>query len=218
MTHSQKEKKSQGKHCCYIVIIYMKWWYIAWYIWRTTVVEFRKGHKGPDSVLNIVILKHVRLCSFLCRSVVVDEQKRIAHFLLPPKAEILLQSPTRSVLLVRDIMLLWFSDHCKAFCAGLPNLYDKGSLNCLVWKFWEVRKWDGLKVLLLPCTCRAEECIVLCNPALCVLCNDLIFCCFFLPQYRVYAVPSDEFTMELIQPTVLCISHHGQFVEDRWGV
>ncbi|XP_060769555.1 laminin subunit alpha-3-like isoform X2 [Neoarius graeffei] len=69
--------------------------------------------------------------SFFCRSLVVDEQNRIAHFLLPPKAEILLQSPTRSVLL-----------------------------------------------------------------------------------YRVYAIPSDEFTMELIQPTVLCISHHGRFTED----
>ncbi|XP_053089113.1 laminin subunit alpha-3 isoform X2 [Pangasianodon hypophthalmus] len=69
--------------------------------------------------------------SFLCRSVVVDGQNRIAHFLLPPKAEILLQSPTRSVLL-----------------------------------------------------------------------------------YRVYAIPSDEFTMELVQPTVLCVSHHGRFTED----
>ncbi|XP_053485634.1 laminin subunit alpha-3 isoform X1 [Ictalurus furcatus] len=69
--------------------------------------------------------------SFLCRSVVVDGQNRIAHFLLPPKAEILLQSPTRSVLL-----------------------------------------------------------------------------------YRVYAVPSDEFTMELVQPSVLCVSRHGRFTED----
>ncbi|XP_053349425.1 laminin subunit alpha-3 isoform X3 [Clarias gariepinus] len=69
--------------------------------------------------------------SFLCRSVVVDGENRIAHILLPPKAEILLQSPTRSALL-----------------------------------------------------------------------------------YRVYAIPSDEFTMELVQPTVLCVSHHGRFTED----
>ncbi|XP_046707006.1 laminin subunit alpha-3-like [Silurus meridionalis] len=69
--------------------------------------------------------------SFLCRSVVVDGQNRIAHFLLPPKAEILLQSPTHSVLL-----------------------------------------------------------------------------------YRVYAIPSDGFSMELIQPMVYCVSHHGRFTED----
>ncbi|XP_060731068.1 laminin subunit alpha-3 isoform X2 [Tachysurus vachellii] len=69
--------------------------------------------------------------SFLCRSVVVDGENRIAHFLLPPKAEIHLQSPTNSVLL-----------------------------------------------------------------------------------YRVYAIPSDEFTMELVQPTVLCVSRHGRFTED----
>ncbi|XP_047677137.1 laminin subunit alpha-3 isoform X2 [Tachysurus fulvidraco] len=69
--------------------------------------------------------------SFLCRSVVVDGENRIAHFLLPPKAEIHLQSPTNPVLL-----------------------------------------------------------------------------------YRVYAIPSDEFTMELVQPTVLCVSRHGRFTED----
>ncbi|KAI4905523.1 hypothetical protein NFI96_000700 [Prochilodus magdalenae] len=69
--------------------------------------------------------------SFLCRSVVVDGQNRIAHFLLPPKAEIFLQASTASFLL-----------------------------------------------------------------------------------NRVYAVPSDNFTMELVSPQVLCVSVHGRFTED----
>lgn len=65
-------------------------------------MKFCQGHEGAESVFKIYVLKIVLLCSFLCRSVVVDGQNRIAHFLLPPKAEILLQSPTRSALLVRD--------------------------------------------------------------------------------------------------------------------
>ncbi|KAL7875637.1 hypothetical protein AOLI_G00106000 [Acnodon oligacanthus] len=69
--------------------------------------------------------------SFLCRSVVVDGQNRVAHFLLPPKAEILLQASTASFLL-----------------------------------------------------------------------------------NRVYAVPSDNFTMELINPKELCVSVHGRFTDD----
>ncbi|XP_066537073.1 laminin subunit alpha-3 [Hoplias malabaricus] len=69
--------------------------------------------------------------SFLCRSVVVDDQNRIAHFLLPPKAEILLQTSSASFML-----------------------------------------------------------------------------------YQVYAVPSEDFSMELISPKVLCVSVHGRFTED----
>ncbi|XP_062850491.1 laminin subunit alpha-3 [Trichomycterus rosablanca] len=69
--------------------------------------------------------------SFLCRSVVVDGQNRVAHFLLPPRAEILLRPSSPSVL-----------------------------------------------------------------------------------PYRLYAVPSNSFNMELVQPKVLCISVHGRFTED----
>ncbi|KAL6491046.1 hypothetical protein MHYP_G00013910 [Metynnis hypsauchen] len=69
--------------------------------------------------------------SFLCRSVVVDGENRITHFLLPPKAEILLQASTALFLL-----------------------------------------------------------------------------------NRVYAVPSDHFTMELISPKELCVSVHGRFTDD----
>ncbi|XP_072543376.1 laminin subunit alpha-3 isoform X2 [Salminus brasiliensis] len=69
--------------------------------------------------------------SFLCRSAVVDQQNRVAHFLLPAKAEILLQTFAASFLL-----------------------------------------------------------------------------------YRVYAVPSADFTMELINPKVLCVSVHGRFTDD----
>ncbi|XP_037391080.1 laminin subunit alpha-3-like isoform X2 [Pygocentrus nattereri] len=69
--------------------------------------------------------------SFLCRSIVVDGENRAAHFLLPPKAEILLQASAASFLL-----------------------------------------------------------------------------------NRVYAVPSDNFTMELINPKELCVSVHGRFTDD----
>ncbi|XP_049339127.1 laminin subunit alpha-3 isoform X9 [Astyanax mexicanus] len=69
--------------------------------------------------------------SFLCRSVVVDRQNRIAHVLLPAKAEILLQTFSATFML-----------------------------------------------------------------------------------YRVYAVPSADFTMELINPKVLCVSVHGHFSDD----
>lgn len=35
-------------------------------------------------------------------------------------------------------------------------------------------------------------------------------------QYKVYAVPAEEFSIEYVDPKVLCISTHGLFTEDRW--
>uniref|UniRef100_A0A669EWG8 Laminin subunit alpha 3 n=1 Tax=Oreochromis niloticus TaxID=8128 RepID=A0A669EWG8_ORENI len=34
--------------------------------------------------------------------------------------------------------------------------------------------------------------------------------------YKVYAVPADEFSIEYVDPKVLCVSTHGRFTEDTW--
>lgn len=41
-------------------------------------------------------------------------------------------------------------------------------------------------------------------------------CCIcFSLQYKVYAVPAGEFSMDYVEPKVLCVSTHGRFSEDR---
>lgn len=37
----------------------------------------------------------------------------------------------------------------------------------------------------------------------------------FSLQYKVYAVPAEDFSMEYVDPKVLCVSTHGRFTEDR---
>lgn len=34
----------------------------------------------------------------------------------------------------------------------------------------------------------------------------------------MYAVPAEEFSMEYLDPKVLCVSVHGRFTEDRYAV
>lgn len=33
-------------------------------------------------------------------------------------------------------------------------------------------------------------------------------------QYKVYVVPAEEFSMEYVDPKVLCVSEHGRFTDD----
>lgn len=40
-------------------------------------------------------------------------------------------------------------------------------------------------------------------------------CICFSLQYKVYAVPAGEFSMDYVEPKVLCVSTHGRFSEDR---
>lgn len=35
-------------------------------------------------------------------------------------------------------------------------------------------------------------------------------------QYKVSAVPAEEFSMDYVEPKVLCVSTHGRFTEDRY--
>ena len=35
-------------------------------------------------------------------------------------------------------------------------------------------------------------------------------------QFKVYAVPAGDFSMDYVQPKALCVSVHGRFTEDRY--
>lgn len=35
-------------------------------------------------------------------------------------------------------------------------------------------------------------------------------------QYKVSAVPAEEFSMDYVEPKALCVSTHGRFTEDRY--
>lgn len=41
-------------------------------------------------------------------------------------------------------------------------------------------------------------------------------CVCFSLQYKVYAVPAEEFSIDYVEPKVLCVSTHGHFTEDRY--
>lgn len=45
-------------------------------------------------------------------------------------------------------------------------------------------------------------------------CHVTYTCCS--PQYKVYAIPEEEFSMEYVEPKVLCVSTHGRFTQDRF--
>lgn len=41
-------------------------------------------------------------------------------------------------------------------------------------------------------------------------------CVCFSLQYKVVAVPAEEFSIDYVEPKLLCVSTHGRFTEDRW--
>lgn len=41
-------------------------------------------------------------------------------------------------------------------------------------------------------------------------------CVCFSLQYKVFAVPAEEFSIDYVEPKLLCVSTHGRFTEDRW--
>lgn len=43
-----------------------------------------------------------------------------------------------------------------------------------------------------------------------------VTCACCSPQYKVYAIPEEEFSMEYVEPKVLCVSTHGRFTQDRF--
>lgn len=41
-------------------------------------------------------------------------------------------------------------------------------------------------------------------------------CVCFSLQYKVFAVPAEVFSIDYVEPKLLCVSTHGRFTEDRW--
>jgi len=48
------------------------------------------------------------------------------------------------------------------------------------------------------------------------VCVCVCVCVFVLSQFKVYAVPAEDFSMDYVRPKVLCVSAHGRFTEDRY--
>ncbi|CAG07616.1 unnamed protein product, partial [Tetraodon nigroviridis] len=94
--------------------------------------------------------------SFFCRSVALDGSNRASVLQLSHKTEVLMQTSTTLLLLVRE---------------RFPQ-----------------------KSLKEPVTGNSCICVSL--------------------QYKVYAIPAEEFSLDYVDPKVLCVSTHGRFTED----